>query len=162
MNSAKIPGRLMGISVGDNFIACETECTFSFDGEMLPKDSVISGKWMEYIPGKRNWTMNVNGNLLKREVDSDFKTLYRSFVDGDILSLKFRTRAGVDQFMIWSGQAMVMNGGANAPRNGMTNWNITFRGTGPLNFDWEEFWTIINAMPADEDQPNIVDTRDWS
>lgn len=161
MNNGKIAGKLMGIQIADNFISCETESTLNFERDMLPKDSVISGRWMEYITGKGNWQMTVNGLLLKREVGADFKTLYRSFINGDLLNIYFRTRIGVDQFMIWQGNAYVMNGGANAPINGMANWNITFRGVGPLSFDWEEYWTIIDSMPADELQPNIVDTRDW-
>lgn len=158
---SKIPGKLMGIAVGYNFIACETECSLAFDSDMLAKDSTISGKWSEYIMGKRRWTMSVNGMLLKREAGADFKTLYRAFVNGDLLTIVLRTRDGVDQYLIWQGQAFVNSGSLTASNRGTAAWTITFQGNGPLNFDWEEFFTIINAMPAPVDQPNTVDTREW-
>ncbi|WP_293933143.1 phage tail tube protein [Sphingobacterium sp. UBA6645] len=161
MNNSKILGKMMGVAVGDNFISCETECTLNFEGETLPKESVESGKWAEFLYGKKTWSISVSGLLLKREVGADFKTLFTAFINDEILTVYFRTRIGVDQFLVWSGKAIIKSGIANAPRQGFANWSIVFQGTGPLDFNWEEYFAIINAMPAAADQPNIVDTREW-
>ena len=161
MNSNKIPGKLMGVAVGGTFISCETESTLNFDKDLLPASSVTSGEYAEFIQGKKNWNVSVNGILLKREAGADFKTLFMAWHLNTVLTVYFRTRLGVDQFLIWKGQAIVKSGMANAPKRGFANWNIVFQGNGVLEMDWEEFWTIINAMPAPSDQPNIVDTRQW-
>ena len=151
----------MGVAVGDTFISCETEAVLNFERDLPLVASVVSGRDEEYIHGKRRWSISVNGLLLKREAGADFKTLYDAYYDDLELNIQFRTREGIDQFLIFTGTALIKSGSITAPKSGFTNWTIVFQGSGPLGKDWEEFWTIINAMPALSDQPNIVDTRQW-
>lgn len=152
----------MGVTVGGSFISCEIDSSMQFQGEMMPASSVESGMWGEFIHGKKGWTITVNGHLLKREAAQDFKTLFSAFYDNTEVTIQFRTRPFVDQYLIFEGKALVNMGNANAPNKGVANWSITFQGNGILNMDWEEFWTIINAMPAGADQPTYVDTTDWT
>lgn len=157
----KIRGKLMGIAIGDKMIACETDSSMTFERDMLPVASVEDGRWSQSLPGKRRWTMTVDGHLLKRDVGADFKTLFRAFVNDEEIRVSWRTRQGVDQFLMFEGKAFIVSGMGSAPNKGYATWNIVFQGNGALNMDWEEFFTILNAMPATADQPNIVDTREW-
>lgn len=151
----------MGITVDGIFISCEMDSELQFDKDLIPASSVSSGKHTEYVPGKRNWSMSVNMTLLKRKVGADFKTLFQAYYEDKKVRVQFRTRPVVDQFLIFEGDAWVKSGGASAPRKGYSTGNMVLIGNGILNMNWEEFWLIINAMPADAEKPYTVDTRNW-
>lgn len=161
MNNGVIQGRFMGVSVNGVFISCETESSMQFEREMLPASSVSSGDAKEFIQGKYSWSVTVSGNLLKREAGADFKTIYETFLRKEMVMIQFRTRPVVDQFLIFEGNAFVQLGNVTAPNRGRSNWSVTFQGNGILGMTWEEFWTIINAMPAPSDQPTYIDTTQW-
>lgn len=162
MRGNKLAGSVMGVTVDGIFINCETDGSMQFEAEMLPTSSVLSGRWRSFRPGKKSWTITVNGHLLKREAGQDFKTLYDAFFDDREVIVQFRTRPSVDQFLIFEGKAFISMGNASAPNKGSSTWSMTFQGTGILNKNWEEFWAIINSMPASSDQPTYIDTTDWS
>lgn len=159
-----IRGALMGLSADGNFISCETNAEMHFDTEMIPASSVSSGYFREKVPGKQDWRMQVDGNLLKRAMASDFKTLFTSWRNRQPVQLQFRTRPWVDQYLIFEGEAWVQQGSLLAPIRGLSNWTIVFDGNGVLNMDWEEFWNIINAMPPTADWPTVVeqDPNNWT
>lgn len=152
---------MIGVTVRGTFIACEIESELQFDKEMIPVSSTASGKWTEYIPGKRTWQMTVNMGLLKRAAGEDFKTLYMAYFDDVPITVQFRTRPTQDQQLIFEGEGYVKSGTSSAPRQGLATANMVIQGSGVLNMEWEEFWQIINAMPAEADKPLIVDTTDW-
>jgi Phage major tail protein 2. len=158
----KLYGKMMGVTVESKFISCELDSTLNFDKDMVPVSSVQSGKWAEFIPGKRNWQMSINMALLKSKAPQDFKTLYQAWFEDTKITVAFRTRLNVDQFLIFEGEGYVKSGDASAPRSGLATGNMVIIGSGILNMSWEEFWLIINAQPANADKPNIVDTTEWS
>lgn len=160
----KIKGRLMGVTSNGSFISCETNAELYFEKELIPASSIGSGKFKETIPGKRGWRITVDGNLLLRAMGADFKTLFQSWLDDEPLTVQFRTRPMVDQYLIFEGDAWVQSGSLMAPNRGLAGWNIALEGNGILNMDWEEFWAIINAMPPQADWPTIVeqDPNKWT
>lgn len=157
-NPGTIKGSLIGLEINGSFVSCETSCDFNFDIEMLPSSAVDSGRWKEFIAGIRSWSMSVNGNLLLATVGADVKTVLNAVMTGEEVNLRFRTRSIVSPYLIISGKALPMSGNITASSTGKANWTIQFQGTGPFECDFEEFWLIINAMPADADKPYIVDT----
>lgn len=158
----KLYGKMMGVTVNGDFISCEMDSTLNFDKEMVSVSSVQSGRWADFIPGKRNWQITVNMALLKSKAPQDFKTLYDAYFEDTLLQVSFRTRLSVDQFVIFEGQGYLKSGDASAPRSGLATGNMVIIGSGILNKSWEEFWLIINAQPAKDDKPVIVDTTEWS
>lgn len=100
--------------------------------------------------------------LLKSRAPQDFKTLFEAYLNDTLLNVSFRTRLSVDQFLIFEGKGYLKSGDASAPRSGLATGNMVIIGSGILNMDWEEFWLIINAQPANADKPTIVDTTEWS
>lgn len=160
----KLKGSMMGIAVGGTFISCEINAEMYFEKELIPSSATGSGKFAESTPGKRRWRMSVDGNLLRRAMGADFKTLYRSWFNDELVQVEFRTRPFVDQYLIFRGNAWVQSGSALAPSTGLANWNIQLEGDGILNMDWEEFWAIINAMPPTANWPTIVeqDPNKWT
>ena len=59
------------------------------------------------------------------------------------------------------GRAGLQNGSVNTPSNGSAMANFSFLGRGKLESWWEEYWRIINAMPAPADKHLVFDTSNW-
>lgn len=156
-----VPGKLLGVQVGNSFISCETSCDFNCTVDMLPASAITSGRWKEFIPGMRGWTVTVNANLLLAKQDSDVKVVLQAIESGAKMGISFSTRGGVSPHLIISGFAYPQTVGISAPNTGLATSTITFQGTGPTTLDFEEFWLIINAMPAPSDKPVYIDTTNW-
>jgi predicted secreted protein len=159
-NPGTIAGKMIGITVGGIFISCETSCDFNCEVEMLPASAVTSGRWKEFIPGIRSWTMSVNMNLLLASAGSDAKTLLKAVLTGEMLALEFRTRSSISPFLIISGNAFVQSQGISAANAGKATSTVTFQGSGPFITNFEEFYLIINAMPIEADYEIIIDTTE--
>lgn len=161
-NPGVIQGKLMGLTVNGNFVECETSCDFNCDVEMLPASAVTSGRWKEFIPGIRSWTMSVNMNLLLSTANlADAKVILNGVLTGEMFALEFRTKTAISPHFIISGNAYVQNQGISAQFAGITTSTVTFQGSGPFTTDFEAFYLIINAMPIVADKPTYIDTTNW-
>lgn len=156
-----VPGKLLGVQVGNSFVSCETSCDFNCTVDMLPASAVTSGRWKEFIPGMRGWTVTVNANLLLATQAADVKTVMSAIETGELMGISFATRTGISPHMIISGFAYPQTVSISAPVTGLATSTITFQGNGPTTLDFEEFWLIINAMPANSDKPIYIDTTNW-
>lgn len=156
-----VPGKLLGVQIGNSFVSCETSCDFNCTVDMLPASAVTSGRWKEFIPGMRGWTVTVSANLLLAKQNADVKMVLQAIESGAKMGISFSTRGGVAPHLIISGFAYPQTAAISAPVSGLATSTITFQGTGPTTLDFEEFWLIINAMPATADKPYIVNTTNW-
>lgn len=153
-----IAGRLIGLSANGDFFACETSSEFNCTADMLPATSPLSGRWKEFIPGNRTWTMAVNQKLLLESVQ-DAKSMLHVIFSGLPVYLQFRTKMGVEPEMIIYGSAYPQSVNFSAPGQGAATTQISFQGTGPVNTNFEDYDLIIDQMPPEADWPIIVDTN---
>lgn len=153
-----IAGRLIGIAANGTFFACETASEFNCSADMLPATSPLSGRWKEFLPGNRSWTMTVNQRLLSDSVQ-DAKSMLHVLFSGLPVYLQFRTRTGINPEMIIYGNAYPQAINFSAPAQGMAHTQITFQGSGPVNTNFEDFDLIIDQMPPEADWPLIIDTN---
>lgn len=154
-----VAGRLIGVKINGAFVACETACTFNFDIDMLPASAVDSDRWKEWVQGIRSWSITVNGNLLLESVASDFKTIVNSgLIQGSVFFLQFSTHPTSTIQLVYSGAAYVKGGQLNAQSTGAANWSLSFQGTGALNSSFVDYDLLIDAMPAFEDYPIVVNS----
>lgn len=160
-NPGPIRGALIGLKINGNFVSCETSCEFTFDVDMLAASAPTEGRWKSFIPGLRSWKMTVNMNLLLGSVGADIKTVLMAVMLGDAVDLQFRTNISISPYLIISGTAYPTTGGITAPGKGNATANVTFQGSGPFVCDFEQFYLIINAMPATDDKPIYIDTTQW-
>lgn len=160
-NPGTIRGALIGLRINGNFVSCETACDFSFDVNMLAASTPDSGRWAGFIPGLRSWKMTVNMNLLLASVGADIKTVLQAVITGESVDLEFRTNMSISPHLIISGTAYPQTGGITAPGKGNATANVSFQGSGAFTCDFEQFWLIINAMPANSDKPVYIDTTQW-
>ena len=159
-----LEGRLMGLSINGYAVECETQCDFNFDVEMLPASAISSGRWKNFIPGVRSWSITVAGNTLLKNAGADIKTILNAVLTGEIVELSFRTHPDISPYLIISGQAIPRQGNLSSANVGFSGWNVVFQGINAFTVDWEQFWLIINAMPPTADYPVIVeqDPNNWT
>lgn len=154
-----IAGNLIGIMVNGAFVSCETSCQINFGVNMLNSSAVDSGRWAEFVPGLRNWTISVNGNLLLEAVSSDIKALITSgYINGNPLYVVFSTRPQSDTQMSFAGAAYLSQASISAAAKGLANWSANFQGTGALTTSYTEYDLLIDAMPSLAAYPIILDT----
>lgn len=155
-NPGTVRGALIGVRINGQFVSCETNCEFHVDVDMLPASPPASGRWKSVIPGLRNWTMTVDGNLLLASVGADVKTVLNAIITGELVELEFRTRTGIAPYLIIAGNGYPQSADITAASTGKAKWNVVFQGDGPFTTDFETFWLIINSMPIEADYPIII------
>lgn len=156
-------GKLIGIKIDDRFIPCETNCTFNYEADMLPTANKSKGAWRDYIEGFKGWSIEVQGRFIVGAVRSSFnKILERTILNrNQTFEIMFASRDGaVPEFYI-QGIARVQTATLDAPVDGNATHNFQFIGCGAPTLFFDEYWRLIDAMPAESDKPKIVDTTKW-
>ncbi|HVW99716.1 MAG TPA: hypothetical protein VHA52_04620 [Candidatus Babeliaceae bacterium] len=152
-----VAGKIIGMKIAGAFVSCEVSCTINFNQEMIPASAVDSGRWKEFIAGIRDWNAAVNGNLLLEAVGADIKTILTQGFFGTLpIFLQFSTRPSATTELLLSGNVLFQSGGMTAPATGKATWTVNLQGSGPLNSDFQDYPLLIDAMPAEQDYPIIV------
>ena len=152
-----VNGNIIGLMVNGTFVSCEIGCSINFNQEMLAASAVDSGRWKEFIAGIRDWSVQVNGNLLLEAVGTDIKTILTANYFGSLpLYIQFRTRPSATTELILSGNALYQTGNINAQGGAIANWTATFQGTGALTNTFQDYSLLIDALPSGTDWPTVV------
>lgn len=154
-------GSLIGLNINGAAVSCETNSEFNFNQQMIPAASTTSGRASEFVAGKYDWSLTVDGNMLLVTVGADIKTVLDAVLSGEQMALEWTTNAGITPFFKLTGNAYPQTGDIVAPSDDLATWSVTFIGNGPFAVDSEEFWLIINAQPPASDKPTIVDQNIW-
>lgn len=156
-------GRLIAVRKDGDFIKCEQDCTLNYDQEMLPTSSKVKGGWKDYIGGYKGWSVDVNSRVqIGASQGHTNKALERFINEQDaVYEIYLGSIDGASPEWYVKGLARLQTGNINAPVDGNSMHAQSFIGCGVLESWGEEFWRIINAMPAPADKPNIVDTSKW-
>lgn len=153
-----IAGNLIGLMINGAFISCETSCQINFNQVMIPSSAIDSGGWAEFVAGLRSWTIAVNGNLLLEAVPSDIKAIIQTgFINQYPMFANFSTSPSEDIQLSFSGAVLFSQGSISAASTGNANWTATLQGVGALTATYQDFALLIDAMPAAQDYPLIID-----
>lgn len=151
------PGKFLGLKVNGAFVACETNCSISFDVNMLAASAVDSGGWKEFIAGIRGWQVTVDANLILAAVASDVKAIITTGLMNRLpMFIQFSTRPSVEIQMILSGAVLLASGSITAPAKGNATWTVSLQGTGALQTTYHDFSLLIDALPSAADYPVVV------
>lgn len=156
-------GRILGIKIDGEFSQCEIDCTLNIEQEQLPTSSMDAG-WRESIGGYKGWSVDLSSRLTVGAMLGHTNKVIDRFINEEDaeFELYFGTRDGAqDANFYLKGRARLQNGSLNAPNNGSAMANFSFVGCGKLESWWDEYWRIINAMPAEADKPLVIDTSKW-
>jgi predicted secreted protein len=153
-----IAGYLIGLKINGAFVSCEISCSINMKNNNLPASAITSGGWKEFIYGIREWSVQVDGNLLLEAVPSDIKGLITTgFIGQYPMTAAFATRVSSTIQLSLSGAVLLDVANITAPQTGATNWNATLQGTGKLTATYQDFDLLIDAMPPETDWQTIVD-----
>ena len=156
-------GRLIGVKLNDSWIPCEQDCTLNYSQEQLPTSSKVKGGWKDSIGGYKEWSIDVSGRLDVGSSNAFFNKVLERFIKEDdaVYEIYFGSRIGAEQTFYLKGKARLQNGTLNANVDNNATRSESYVGCGALECWAEEYRRIINAMPANADKPNIVDTSKW-
>jgi hypothetical protein len=150
MASNKIPGNIIGVQIGDDWLQCQAEATLNMVGntseDELCKKLEAEGDdapWKTFTIDSREWSIDVGQSLLKDSFATlnDPVNLGKLFIDGDleIASILFRTKVDqqfADNDMIYEGAAILTNFSVTAPSTGANTTSATFQGNGALTYSF--------------------------
>lgn len=165
MASGAIEGKLLGLMVDGEFTTCEVSCSIRVSNQLLDASGENNGNWVHNIEGYKSWQMSVNARLMINSSPAGFSQIFKKNLLAQQqyeVVIANRISDDIPEFII-RGMARIQDLDMNALSDSKADYSITFIGNGPFTeVDFEEFFTIINAMPAYADKPNIVDTTQWN
>lgn len=150
MASNKIPGNIIGVQIGDDWLQCQAEATLNMvantsEDELCKEleSETTDVPWKTFTLDSREWSIDVGQGLLK----DSFATLNNAvnlgkiFIDGnlEIASILFRTKTDqqfADNDMIYEGAAILTNFSITAPATGANTTSATFQGNGALTYSF--------------------------
>lgn len=150
MATNKIPGNIIGLQLGNDWLQCQAEATLNMvantSEDALCKELETEGDtapWKTFTVDSREWSVDVAQSLLKDSLATlnNDVNLGKLFIDGDleITSLLFRTKVDqqfADNDMIYEGAAILTNFSITAPATGANTTSATFQGNGPLTYSF--------------------------
>lgn len=162
---ASIDGKLLGMWIDGSFTPCEMSCSIKMANELLDASGAHNGNWKHYIEGYKSWSASVNGKVFISTFASSFNSIFKkNLLPNQTFDIMISNRVSdVIPNIIMRGTVRIQDLNMNADTEGKAEYNVNFIGQGALtDVEFEEYFTIINAMPAWADKPNIVDTTKWS
>ena len=150
MATNKIPGKIIGVMIGSDWLQCQAEATLNMTAntseDSLCKEldtATTDAPWKTFTVDSREWSIDVSQALLKDSFATlnDGVNLGKIFVDGDleIASVLFRTQTNqqfADNDMIYDGAAILTKFSITAPQTGANTTSATFQGNGALTYSF--------------------------
>lgn len=150
-----LSGNLLGLEINGHFVECELSCDFSFESELLPASPNDSGGWKEFIQGDKSWSISLNAAMLIRQAGTSVNVILNSFLNGDIMNIRYMiTDPNVPNFII-TGKVYVLNGNISSAANVNSNWNTSLSGNGPFTVEVNS--NITYLLATDDTGLNIIE-----
>lgn len=148
-----IKGSQLVLSVDGDYINCETSCELAVNTEMLGKSSSTGGKWRHFREGYKDWTMTMDARTILSSFNGSFNRVLSKLIFGGQVKCEMSFTIDNSKVISIYGQAYPQNFNLLAPSTGYSTYNVVFQGTGELVTEFQEFFTIINAMPYNANKP---------
>lgn len=147
----QIPGNIIGVQIGDEWLQCQAESTLNIvlNTSENPICKVLDGTGTPGAPFKnfnadtREWNITTNNALLKDSfaTANNGVNLAKLLIDGNyyINSILFRTAQDqqfADNDMIFEGSALLTNFSITGPATGANTTSATFQGDGELTYSF--------------------------
>lgn len=147
MASNKVPGSIIGVTIGGVWLKCQTDATLNLTVNVTEEDPCkpnpddeISGDlpWVERSADSRDWSIDVSAALLRNSLEAGNPDIGNLIIDGDVdVEVQFMTRAGQtksDTDFIYEGSGILTGFSFNAPVTGSATQDTTIAGNGPLAY----------------------------
>lgn len=147
MASNKVPGNIIGVTIGGVWYKCQTDATLNLIVNVTEEDPCkpdpedqASGDlaWIERTADSRDWSIDFSSALLRNSLEASNPDIARLIVDGDVdVEVQFMTRVNQtksDVDFIYSGSGILTGFTLNAPVAGSATTDTSIAGNGPLTY----------------------------
>jgi predicted secreted protein len=105
------------------------DATLSISQNEIEATSFDSGGWSEYIPGLKEWNVDIEALHVPTNVGQE--NLYEALVDGAKIKIKLLPKTGTGNIG-YKGDAFVTSWEINPTPDDAVSVSVSFRGTGEL------------------------------
>ena len=153
MASNKVPGSILGIRIGGQWLECQTDATLNItvnvseedpckpDGDSVSPNNEIP--WVERTADSRDWSVDFSSTLMRDSLNTanNPSNVAKLIIDGDVYveAFEFATannQARMDSDMVYSGSGILTNFTLNGPATGSATMDSTISGNGPLTYSY--------------------------
>lgn len=148
MASNKVPGSIIGMTIGGVWYRCQTDATLTLTVNVAEEDpckpdegdveTVGDVPWVERTAESRDWEMSFSANLMRNSLEVENPDIAKLIVDGDVdAEVQFLTRANQtksDVDFVYAGSGIITGFTLNAPVTGSATTESTITGNGPLTY----------------------------
>lgn len=156
-------GKLTRLKFNGEYIPCELSCEINIEQEVLPTTNSTQGRARSFIRGYYGWTVTMEGNFSINSTDASSAKIIELILNDGTGECELEILANDPDNPPFGlkGTAIPTGFNLSAGNSGNTTNNVSFQGSGELEFDYDIWFRIINAMPITADKPNIVNTTAW-
>lgn len=131
--NAIINGTDLGVYLGGNLIALATSCSISLSTDMRDTSNKDVAGWSQSLPGVKKWSVSCDG-LVNYSATNSFVTLTAAWLSGTKLTLTMKIASNPSGDYYWNGSAYINSLSQNAPFEGNVTFQVSFNGSGSLEF----------------------------
>jgi hypothetical protein len=106
------------------------DATLSISQNEIEATSFDSNGWMEYIPGMKEWSVDIEALYVPTNVAQE--NLYEALVEGTTLKIKLLPKTGTGNAG-YTGDVFVTSWEINPTPDDAVSVSVSFRGTGELD-----------------------------
>jgi hypothetical protein len=148
MADSKIPGNIIGVKIGNQWLQCQAESTLNMTGNVsedapcknLDGDEDDEDVWVTRTVDSKDWNITVNQSLLADSLAAENEDIDLGglFTDGSLYvdSVQFANKANTrfsDYNFVYSGPAILTSFSITAGGTGANTTAATFTGNGKLS-----------------------------
>lgn len=158
MASNKMSGNIMGLEINGTFVKCELACEFTYEADMRAASPVDSGRWKEWVPGVRSWSISLNAAMLFQMVGAGVDVVLNAFLTGELLNIRFVPKRRDVPHIEIKGTVFVRSGGISAVANTRSTWNTVLAGNGPftVTITTPKIWSQDGGNAVDQSENKVV------
>lgn len=147
MASNKVPGSIIGVTIGGTWYMCQTDATLNLSVNVTEEDpckpapgDAATGDipWVERTADSRDWSIDFSSNLMRNSLAANNPNIAKLVIDGDVdVEVEFMSRVGqskIDKDFLYAGSGIITGVTLNAPVTGNATNDASIAGNGPLTY----------------------------
>lgn len=153
-------GKLIRVKIKGDYVPCEMSCEVQVNQELLQVTNNTNGRAKSFKKGYYEWSVVLDTRFTVSDNRGASQALLSYILDGDDeVEINILSNDENGAPFILRGNAIPANWGLTAGVSGFATSSTTLQGSGELVQDYELYWRIINAMPANADYDTIINMQ---
>lgn len=153
-------GKLIRVKIKGEYVPCELSCEVQVNQELFQVTNNTNGRAKSFKKGYYDWSVVLEGRLhVSDNAGASQSILGYILGEDEEIELNILSNDPNGAPFILIGNAIPTTWQMTAGNTGFATSSSTFQGSGELRQDFDLYFRIINAMPADADYDTIVDMQ---